>query len=141
MIKAFVATSALLCLTETGALAQHAIVPYTAVPFARDADVSCLSSAVVTGNPSTGASTVILKAPPGCLVPWHRHTAQEQLMVVSGDVLAEMTGQPPTLLGAGGFAVMAGNMAHQFTCQGRDACVMFVIFDGAYDIKWGKSGP
>ena len=59
-------------------------------------------------------------------------------MVVSGDVMAEMTGQVPTLLGAGGFAVMATNMAHQFTCQGRDNCVMFVTFDGAYDIKWGR---
>ncbi len=33
---------------------------------------------------------------------------------------------------------MPGRMAHQFTCQGPQACVMFVTFDGAYDIKWGR---
>jgi quercetin dioxygenase-like cupin family protein len=135
--KAF-AASALWLLAVGVAAAQHTIVPYADAPFAQDADVACLASALETGNPSSGPSTFILKAPPGCVVPWHWHTAQEQLMVVSGDVMAEMTGRAPTPLGPGGFAVMAGNMAHQFTCQGRDSCVMFVTFDGAYDIKWGR---
>jgi hypothetical protein len=53
------------------------------------------------------------------------------------EIMAEMTGNSPTPIGAGGFAVMAGNMAHQFTCRAREGCVMFVIFDGVYDIKWG----
>jgi hypothetical protein len=33
---------------------------------------------------------------------------------------------------------MGGHMAHQFTCQGKAACVMFVTFDRTYDIFWGK---
>ena len=74
-------------------------------------------------------------------MPWHWHTAQEQLIVVAGEVMAEMIDHPPTLLGPGGFAAMGGHMAHQFTCQGRDACVVFVIFDRAYDIRWGKGRP
>jgi hypothetical protein len=138
MLKKVFAASALWLLAAGVAAAQHTIVPYAAAPFAQDADVACLASALEAGNPSAGPATFILRAPPGCVVPWHWHTAQEQLMVVSGNVMAEMTGQAPTLLGAGGFAVMAGNMAHQFTCQGRDSCVMFVTFDGAYDIKWGR---
>jgi hypothetical protein len=59
-------------------------------------------------------------------------------MVVAGEVLAEMIEHPPTLLGPGGFAVMPGGMAHQVTCRGAEACVMFVTFDTAYDIKWGR---
>jgi len=116
------------------------VKPFAAVRFAPDPDVACLLSALETGNPASGASTWILKAPVGCLVPWHSHTAQEQLIVVAGEVVAEMSGHPPTLLGPGGFAMMAGHMAHQFTCQGRDGCVMFVTFDRAYDIKWEKAG-
>ncbi|HEX9556955.1 MAG TPA: hypothetical protein VF991_10695 [Reyranella sp.] len=126
------------------ALAQSsmtgAVKPFASVPFAPDPDVACLGSALETGNPLTGPSTVILKASAGCVVPWHSHTAQEQLIVVAGEVMAEMTGHPPTLLGPGGFAMMAGRMAHQFTCQGRDGCVMFVTFDRAYDITWEKAG-
>jgi hypothetical protein len=114
------------------------VTPFASAPLAQDADVACLQSALETGNPRNGPSTWILKAPAGCVVPWHRHTAQEQLLIIAGEVRAEMTDHPPTLLQAGGFAMMPGRMAHQFTCQGAQACVMFVTFDGAYDIKWGK---
>ena len=78
------------------------------------------------------------KAPAGCVVPWHSHSAEEQLIVVSGAVLAAMTDHPPTRLGPGGFAVMAGHMAHQFACQGKSACLMFVTFDGAYEYFLGQ---
>jgi hypothetical protein len=136
--------TALLSCLAGAALAQGAMTgvmtPLEAVPFAADADVACLASALETGDASTGPSTWILKAPAGCVVPWHSHTAQEQLLVVSGDLMAEMTDHPPALLGPGGFAMMEGHMAHQFTCQGAAACVMFVSFDKAYDIKWGKTG-
>jgi hypothetical protein len=67
-------------------------------------------------------------------------SAEEQLVIISGTVLAEMTGHPATRLDAGGFAVMGGRMAHQFTCLGKSPCVMFVVFDRAYDIFWGKDG-
>jgi hypothetical protein len=113
--------------------------PLSSVQFLPDNDVKCLSSAIETGNPATGPSTLILKAPSGCVVPWHSHTAQEQILMISGTILAEMTGLPATTLGPGGFAAMAGGMAHQFTCQDT-ACLMFVTFDRAYDIFWGKGG-
>ena len=89
--------------------ATGALKPLPSVQFPPDSDVKCLSSAIETGNPETGASTWILKAPPGCLVPWHSHTAEEQMMLVAGRSVAEMTDHPPTLLGPGGFAVMAGH--------------------------------
>src|SRR2546421_139551 len=104
--------------------ATGAIKPLSSVKF----------SPVESGDPTTGRSTLILKAFPGCVVPWHFHTAEEQLIAV----LAEMTDHPPTRLGPGGFAIMGSRMPHQFTCQGRSVCLMFVTFDGPYDISWGK---
>jgi anti-sigma factor ChrR (cupin superfamily) len=120
--------------------AKGTIKPLSSVQFAPDKDVKCLSSALETGDPATDRSTFILKAPPGCVVPWHFHTAEEQLTIISGTVLAEMIGHPSTRLGPGGFAMMGGRMAHQFTCQGKAACLMIVAFDGPYDIFWGKGG-
>jgi anti-sigma factor ChrR (cupin superfamily) len=99
---------------------------------------ACLQAAIETGDPKSGRSTLILKASPGCVVPWHYHTAEEQLMIIRGSVVAEMTDHRPTRLGPGGFAVMAGRMAHQFTCQAKSGCLMIVAFDRAYDIFWGK---
>jgi glyoxylate utilization-related uncharacterized protein len=143
MAKACLVSVAFWSLTNAGAMAQAAmagkIQPYGSLAFGPDADVACLASALEAGEAATGPSTWILKAPSGCLVPWHSHTAQEQLIVVGGSVMAEMTGHAPTLLEAGGFAVMPGRMAHQFTCQETASCVMFVSFDRAYDIKWEKA--
>ena len=67
-------------------------------------------------------------------------SAPYNVIVISGAVLAEMTDHQPTRLGPGGFAMMAGHMAHQFTCQSKFACLMIVTFDRAYDIYWGKGG-
>ena len=118
--------------------ATGTVRPLGSVQFSPDTDVKCLSSAIETGDPKAGHSTWVLKAPPGCVVPWHSHTAEEQLIIISGAVLAEMTDHPPTRLGPGGFAMMGSRMPHQFSCQGRSVCLMFVIFDGPYDISWGK---
>ena len=61
--------------------AQHSITPLAKVKFVPDDDVKCLSYALESGDPDKGASTIILKAPPRCLVRWHFHTAVEGLMV------------------------------------------------------------
>ena len=143
MVKIFLATAALWCLTGGRVLAEVAMTgtvkPFESVPFAPNRDVACLASALETGDPLRGPSTWILNARPGCVVPWHSQIAEEQLMVVRGAVMAEMTDHPQTRLGPGGFAVMGSHMAHQFACQGAAACVMFVTFDRAYDIRWGKA--
>jgi hypothetical protein len=131
-------------LTSTAAVAEAVMSgtmkPLGSVRFAPDNDVRGLLSALETGDPATGPSTWILKAPAGCVVPWHSHTAGEQLMVIRGAVLAEMTDHPATRLGPGGFAAMGGRMPHQFTCARKATCIMMITFDGPYDIRWGKGG-
>jgi quercetin dioxygenase-like cupin family protein len=118
---------------------NHAVArSLSEVKFEPDDDVKCLLSAVETGNPATGPSTIILKAPPNCLVPWHYHTAEEQLIVTEGNVRTEMAGMAAHALGPGGFASMPSKVKHQFSCQSKTACVMFVTFDRTYDIFWVK---
>jgi quercetin dioxygenase-like cupin family protein len=118
---------------------SHGVVrALSEVKFEQDDDVKCLLSAVETGDPSAGPSTIILKAPPGCLVPWHYHTAEEQLVVIQGRVLTEMEGMSAQTLAPGGFAMMPGKAKHQFSCQSKSACVLFVAFDRTYDIFWVK---
>jgi quercetin dioxygenase-like cupin family protein len=112
--------------------------PLAAVRFSADDDVKCLSDAIETGDPDSGSSTLLLKAAPGCVVPWHYHSAAEQLIVIRGTVLTEMSGHPMGRLLAGGFAAMASRVPHRFVCQGKTGCLMMVIFDRKYDIFWGK---
>ena len=101
-------------------------------------DTKCLRSATENGDPDTGPSTLILKAAPDCKVPWHYHTAEEQLIVTGGTVQAEMDGMASATLNAGGFALMPSKVKHRFSCQSKTECVMFVTFDRKYDIVWVK---
>jgi glyoxylate utilization-related uncharacterized protein len=70
--------------------------------------------------------------------PLHYHTAEEQLIVVRGDVETGMDGLSPRLLQAGGFAMMPSKEKHWFSCKLQAGCLMFVTFDRAYDIFWVK---
>ena len=120
--------------------AMGIVKPFPSVQFTPNDNVKCLSSALEAGDPTTGPSTWVLRAPNGCVVPWHSHTAGEQLIIVAGNVVAEMPGRTPAQLGPGGFAMMGNHIPHQFTCQSKPGWLMFITFDGAYDIKWGQSG-
>ncbi len=113
------------------------VVALADVKFEGD-DAKCLHSATETGDPATGPSTLILKAAPKCDVPWHYHTAEEQLIVTQGSVHAEMEGMPAGTLEAGGFAMMPSKVKHRFSCQSKTECIMFVSFDRKYDIVWVK---
>lgn len=118
---------------------HHGIVrPLSDIKFAPDDDVKCLDSTLENGDPAKGASTFILRTAPGCKVPSHYHTAEEQLIVVRGDVETGMEGLSPRLLQAGGFAMMPNKEKHWFSCESKNGCLMFVTFDRAYDIFWAK---
>ena len=108
------------------------------VSFEQDEDVKCLESSLESGNPQRGPSTYILRAPPKCIVPWHYHTAEEQLIVIRGSVLTEMDAMRSSMLGAGGFALMPSKKHHQFSCDSASECLMVVSFDRPYDIFWVK---
>src|ERR1700691_454357 len=105
-----------------------------------DGEPACLKVARENGDPDKGPSTFLLQAPSGCVVPAHYHTAEEQLMVVRGDLLTGMDGMPEITLGPGGFAMMPSKAMHWFTCKSKNTCLMFVTFDRMYDIVWAKQG-
>lgn len=98
----------------------------------------CLQFFLENGDMKAGPSTAIMKAKPSCVVPPHYHTAEEQLIIVKGDVSTGMQGMQDTVLGPGGFAMMPSKQPHWFSCTGKEECLMFVTFDRAYDIVWLK---
>jgi quercetin dioxygenase-like cupin family protein len=112
--------------------------PLADVKFPQDDQPKCLQFALENGDMKTGPSTAIMKAAPNCVVPAHYHSAEEQLLIVRGEVSTGMEGMPDTLLGPGGFAMMASKQVHWFSCTAKEECLMFVTFDRAYDIVWVK---
>ena len=114
------------------------VTPLASANLVFDGEPACLKVARENGDPDKGASTFLLEAPSGCVVPAHYHTAEEQLMVVRGDVLTGMDGMAEATLGPGGFAMMPSKAMHWFTCKSKNTCRMFVTFDRTYDIVWAK---
>jgi len=124
---------------EQGEISPRGMVtPLASANLVFDGEPACLKVARENGDPDKGPSTFLLEAPSGCVVPAHYHTAEEQLMVVRGDVLTGMEGMAEATLGPGGFAMMPSKAMHWFTCKSKVTCLMFVTFDRAYDIVWAK---
>lgn len=95
---------------------------------------SCITLSVQRGDPSKGPSVILLKFKPGCVVPWHWHTAAEQLMVVSGTGKAEMKDGKPVTVHPGDYVFLPAKHIHQFTAV--TAVTMFDLPDGAFDIHY-----
>jgi quercetin dioxygenase-like cupin family protein len=100
---------------------------------------ACATFAVEKGDPNKGPSILLIKATSGCVVPWHWHTAAEQLMFVSGVGKIEMQDGQPHALNKGDFALLPAQHHHQFTCTTN--CLFFNSIEGAFDIHYiDKSG-
>ena len=106
--------------------------------FPKDDKPDCLQFAMENGDLKTGPSTALRKAAPNCVVPPRYHTAEEQLIIVKGDVSTGMEGMKDAVLGPGGFAMMPSKAPHWFSCTAKEECLMFVTFNRAYDIVWVK---
>ena len=95
---------------------------------------TCTVGSVQNGDPTKGPSIIFAKMEAGCVIPWHWHTASENLMMVSGVARIEMKDGKPMTLGAGGYARMPSRHVHQFRCE--QACSLYVYSDAAFDIHY-----
>lgn len=95
---------------------------------------ACTPGSVESGDPTKGAFIVLAKMPAGCTVPWHWHSGNERLMLVSGVARLEMKDGKPLDLQAGGFAMMPAHHVHLFRCE--RACMLYIDSDAAFDIHY-----
>ena len=94
---------------------------------------SCMTVSAQRGDPMKGAAVLLLQVKSGCVVPWHWHTANENLMMVSGKGKSEMSGGAHTMA-MGDYLYLAGKQVHQFTCI--SSCLVFDVIDEAFDIHY-----
>lgn len=94
----------------------------------------CMTASVQQGDPSKEASTLLLKFTPGCVVPWHWHTPNETLMLVTGHGRMEMQDGGKVDVRPGAFAFLPSMHRHQFTCL--SGCMTFLISSGPFDIHY-----
>ena len=95
---------------------------------------ACASAAILRGNPRSGPAWVLLKLASGCRVPWHWHTANESLVVISGRGTVEMKDGPPLQFAPGAYASLPSRHQHQAKCT--RSCLLFNAADGPFDIHY-----
>ena len=95
---------------------------------------ACASAGIVRGNPRSGPAWVLLKLASGCRVPWHWHTANETLLVISGRGTVAMKDGPPLQFVPGAYASLPSHHQHQAICS--RTCLLFNTADDAFDIHY-----
>ena len=95
---------------------------------------TCATAAVVNGNPATGPSMIAARSTAGCVFPWHWHTPNEHIVIVSGSASLQMKDGKAVTLEAGAFALMPSHHVHEFKCL--RACMLYVYSDTAFDMHY-----
>jgi quercetin dioxygenase-like cupin family protein len=95
---------------------------------------ACATAAILHGNPRFGPATVLLKLASGCRVPRHWHTANETLVVISGQGAITMQEGPPLKFVPGAYAYLPAHHAHQAACT--RTCLLVNGADAAFDIHY-----
>lgn len=100
---------------------------------------SCATVAVQDGDPGKGPSIFLIKAQKGCVFPWHWHTPNEKLIILSGSAKGEMKdAATPLALKPGDFVVLPSKGIHQFTAV--TAVELYDISDAPFDMHYVDSG-
>src|SRR5271166_6377564 len=102
----------LMCTLSAPLLAQNAEqMPYAAMASSKFMTLpmlpACMSLSAQRGDPMKGPAVLLLKFTSGCVVPWHWHTANENLMMVSGKAKAEMKPGGAHMMSAGDYMFLA----------------------------------
>jgi quercetin dioxygenase-like cupin family protein len=104
---------------------------------------ACVTIAVQDGDPGKNSSLILLKFKAGCTIPWHWHTPNERLIMISGSGKAEMKDAPPTMMKPGDFLLLPSKGIHQF--HAVTAVELFDLSDAPFDIHYvdaaGKEIP
>lgn len=95
---------------------------------------TCATGSVASGDPTKGPSIIYSKLAAGCTIPWHWHTPNENLIIVTGTARMEMKDGKPLTLRAGAYALMPSHHVHQFSCP--TGCTLYVYSDAAFDIHY-----
>jgi len=89
--------------------------------------------AVLHGDPTKPNADVFLRVRGGQQLPAHTHTSAERMVLVSGQLRVKYKGAAAATLTPGMYAYGPAGLAHEASCQGAEACTLFIAFEGPVD--------
>lgn len=91
--------------------------------------------AVLQGDPSKPNADVHLKVAGGYLLPRHKHSSAERMVLLEGRLQVRYDGAPAALLKPGSYAYGPAGLPHEARCLGTTSCVLFIAFEGPVDAE------
>jgi quercetin dioxygenase-like cupin family protein len=97
-------------------------------PFAKGCQI-----AVLHGDPARPNADILLRIPAGFVLPPHRHSSAERMMLATGQLQVRYEGEKARVLTPGTYAFGPAGKPHQGRCVGSRPCTLFVAFEGPVD--------
>jgi quercetin dioxygenase-like cupin family protein len=117
---------------EQPMLTRFKDVKFEHLPFLPD----CLMIHSEHGDPATGPSHILSRMTPGCVIPWHWHSPNEYMLIVSGAYENQPRGEAAFIMHSGDYAYLPSHHQHRGMCRGPESCIGYLYSDAASDVHW-----
>ncbi|MGV7235355.1 MAG: DUF4437 domain-containing protein [Nitrosomonadaceae bacterium] len=89
--------------------------------------------AVLKGNPSKNNLDIFFKVPGDFHIPYHNHTSQERMVLVSGTLDVTYDNHKKSTIKTGNYAFGPAKLPHSAYCHKGDDCVLYIGFVAPLD--------
>lgn len=89
--------------------------------------------AVLQGDPSNNNLDVFFKVPADFHIPYHKHTSQERMILVSGTLDVTYDNHEKATINTGSYAFGPAQLPHSAYCHKGDDCVLYIGFVAPLD--------
>ena len=89
--------------------------------------------AILHGDPAKPNADVLLRVPGGFVLPPHRHTSAERMVLATGQLRVRYQGEAAKVLTPGTYAYGPAGKPHEGRCISKRPCTLFIAFEGPVD--------
>lgn len=95
---------------------------------------NCFAAVPVHGDPRSQPSLFLMRGEAGCAVPWHWHSASENIIITAGHARAQVRGHEWSALSPGDFISVPAKESMRFSCVNR--CALYLYSDGPFTLHY-----
>ncbi len=89
--------------------------------------------AILHGNPANNNLDIFFKVPGDFHIPYHNHTSQERMVLVSGTLDVTYDNHKKATIQTGEYAFGPAKLPHTAYCQKGEDCVLYIGFVAPLD--------
>ena len=89
--------------------------------------------AVLQGGPAKDNVDIFFKVPGNFSIPYHTHTSQERMVLVSGELEVTYDNHATAIIKKGDFAYGPAKLPHKAYCRKGEDCILYIGFVAPLD--------